>query len=148
MYMLQTSVRVKNIRRARKCILYESYRYHNISYHSGPGAGPKTVKRRMRDSPHRSGDYPTTAWCGARLRVLKHPHCGHSRVRGRFRDRIGRLCARVRGLVVTVKPLQRRISDSPHRSSDGHTTPWCVASLTVLKRSHCGHSHASVVKYP
>ena len=58
---------------------YISLRYSiNISYHSGPGAGPKTVKRRMRDSPHRSGDCPTTTWCGARLTVLKHPHCGHS----------------------------------------------------------------------
>ena len=41
-----------------------------------------------------------------------------------------------------------RMRDSPHRSGDCPTTTWCVASLTVLKRSHCGHSHAHVVKYP
>ena len=67
---------------------------------------------------------------------------------GNIRDRIGRLCARVRGLVVTVKPLQRRISDSPHRSGDCPTTTWCGRRLTVLKHPHYGHSHASVVKYP
>jgi hypothetical protein len=33
----------------------------------------------------------------------------------------------VRGVVITVKPLQRRISDSPHRSGD---SPWCGFSLT------------------
>ena len=58
------------------------------------------------------------------------------------------VCARARGLVVTVKPYQRRISDSPHRSGDCPTAAWCGASLTVLKHLHCGHSHASVVKYP
>ena len=54
----------------------------------------------------------------------------------------------IRGLVVTVKPLQRHISDSPHRSGDCPTTAWCGPRLTVLKHPHCGHSHASVVKYP
>ena len=72
----------------------------------------------------------------------------HTRPWSNIRDRIGRLCARVRGLVVTVKPLQRRISDSPHRSGDCPTTAWCGARLTVLEHPHCGHSHASVVKYP
>ena len=37
--------------------------------------------------------------------------------------------------------------DPPHRSGECPTTPWCVASLKVLKHSHCNHSHASVVKY-
>ena len=81
--------------------------------------------------------------------MLKHPHCGHSHasvVKYPCSDRAS-LCARVRGLVVTVKPLQRRISDSPHRSGDCPTTTRCGASLTVLKHPHCGHSHASVVKY-
>ena len=69
-----------------------------------------------------------------------------TRVRGQISviHRIGRLCARVRGLVVTVKPLQRRISDSPHRSGDCPTTAWCGPRLTVLKHPHCCHSHASV----
>ena len=68
----------------------------------------------------------------------------HTRPWSNIRDRIGRLCARVRGLVVTVKPLQRHISDSPHRSGDCPTTAWCGERLTVLKNPHCGHSHASV----
>ena len=49
-----------------------------------------------------------------------------------------------RGLVVTVKPEQRRIGDSPHQSGDCPTAAWCGASLTVLKHPHCGHSHASL----
>ena len=72
----------------------------------------------------------------------------HTRPWSNIRDRIGRLCARAQGLVVTVKPYQRRIGDSPHRSGDCPTTTWCGPSLTVLKHPHCGHSHASVVKYP
>jgi hypothetical protein len=50
---------------------------------------------------------------------------------------------------VTVQPLQLRMSDSPHRSGDCPTTTWCGASSrTVLKRTHCGQTQASMVKYP
>ena len=76
--------------------------------------------------------------------VLGCPVCGFVPVS----DSVYCDCARVRGFVVTVKPQQRRISDSPRRSGDCPTATWCGASLTVLKHPHCGHSHASVVKYP
>jgi hypothetical protein len=107
---------------------------------------------RMSDSPHQSVDCPTTAWREASLAVLKHPHCGHSPasvVKYLCSDRGGAsLLASPQGLVVTVKPLQCRMSDSPHQSGDCPTTKWCRASLTVLKHPHCGHSRRSVVKYP
>jgi hypothetical protein len=78
------------------------------------------------DSPrHQSGDRPTTTWCGASLTVLKHPHCGNSHasvVNDPCSDRASLSCARVRGLMVTYKPLQRRMSDLPHRSGDCPTT--------------------------
>ena len=67
----------------------------------------------------------------------------HTRPWSNIRDQIGSLCARAQGLVVTVKPYQRRIGDSPHRSGECPTTAWCGPSLTVLKHRHCGHSHAS-----
>ena len=60
-----------------------------------------------------------------------------------IRARIGRLCARESGgSVVTVKPLPRRMSDSPHRSSDCLTTTWCGASLTVLKHTRIAATYA------
>ena len=37
---------------------------------------------------------------------------------------------------------------APHRSGNCPPTTWWGASITVLKHPHCGHSHASVVKYP
>jgi hypothetical protein len=48
-------------------------------------------------------------------------------------------------LIMTVKPLQRRMSDSPHQSWAYPTTTWCRASLKVLKHPHCGRSRASVI---
>ena len=54
------------------------------------------------------------------------------------------VCASPGGLIVTDKPLQLRMSESPHRLGDCPTTTWCGPSLTVLKHPHCGHSHASV----
>ena len=129
-----------------------------VSAHASPGAvdvTDKPLQRRISDSPHRAGDCHTTTWCRASLTVLKTPALVPlTRGRGQI-SVLGSglsVCMRVRGarrngLTVTAS-LQRRMSDSPHRSGDCPTTTGCGASLTVLKHPHCGHSHASVVKYP
>ena len=99
---------------------------------------------------HRHG-HPEPSGAGTASRLPR----GHGSLAlswSNIRVRIGCLCcvreSPPRGVVVTVKPSQRRISDSPHRSGDCVTTTWCGASLTVLKHPHFSHSHASVVKYP
>ena len=66
-------------------------------------------------------------------------------------DQVGHLrshCARVPRLMATAKPLQRRISDSPHRSGDCITTIWWWGSLTVLKHPRYGQPHSYMVRYP
>jgi hypothetical protein len=114
--------------------------------HSALGPrGAKTVKRQMIDSPHRSGDCLTTTWCGASLTVLKHPHCGHSHasvVRCHTVLGSGVFVTGLSSLMVTAKPLQRRISESPHRSGDCPTTTWFGASPTVLKHPPSGRMTA------
>ena len=78
MCMLQTSVRVKKFG-APGNVYFISLISLDISTSLGRRRRRQnTVKRRMRDSPHRSGDCPTTTWCVASLTALKHPHCGHS----------------------------------------------------------------------
>ena len=147
--MLQTSARVKIIRRARKCFLFlygVAIRCHAPRTRApalkrySVGCATRLIDRVTVPPPHGAGH--ASQCSNTRIAAT------HTRPWSTIRDRIGRLCARVRGLVVTVKPLQRRISDSPHRSGDCPTTAWCEARLTVLKHPHCGHSHASVVKYP
>jgi hypothetical protein len=114
----------------------------------------KPLQRRVSSLCHRSDDCVTTRTYNRSLTVLKHPCCCHPYASGTNNPcshRASLLCvhARVWGIVVTAKPLQRRVSSSCHRSDDCVTTTIYERSLTVLKHPYWTHpAHTSGTKCP